>query len=339
MERIYIVTGACGHLGNTIIKMLAARGETVRGLVLESDRSKALDDCDISVCRGNVCDYNSLDKLFETVEGREFIVIHTAGIVSIASRYQNIVREVNVTGTANIIRKCIEHKVKRLIYVSSVHAIPELDNNETISEVKSFGTGNVAGLYAKTKAEASQLVMDSTKKGLDAVIIHPSGIIGPNDYGNGHTTQMICDFLEGRLTALVRGGYDFVDVRDVAEGIISAVNKGRSGEGYILSGRYITVQELMSILSEVSGKPRIKTVLPTVFAKLTAPFSELYYKIRHQAPLYTSYSLYTLTSNSNFSYKKAEKELGYHPRDIKITLRDTVEWLVENGRVPGFKKW
>lgn len=337
MKRLFIVTGAYGHLGNTLIKKLTAAGEQVRGLVLPGDRSEALDGCEVELVRGNICDYNSLEKLFCGLEGREVIVIHTAGIVTIATKHQEIVHKVNVKGTENIIGKCLEHKVKRLIYISSVHAIPEVPGRGLIREIESFNPANVRGLYAKTKSEASQLVLDSIRKGLDAVIIHPSGIIGPQDYSNGHTTQMFRDYLDGRLTALVNGGYDFVDVRDVADGIIAAIDRAKCGESFILSGRYFSVPQLMSLLSEVSGKRRIRTVLPMVFAKMTAPLSELYYKLLRQKPLYTSYSLYTLVSNSNFSHKKAEAALGYHTRDMRETLKDTVDWLVENERVQ-FKK-
>ena len=154
-----------------------------------------------------------------------------------------------------------------------------------------------------------------------------TGIIGPNDYGHGHLTQMVISYLNGSLTACVEGGYDFVDVRDVADGVIAATKKGKKGECYILSNRYIPVRELLNTLSRVTGGKSIKTVLPLWFAKMTAPLAELYYKIRHESPLFTRYTLYTLTSNARFTYEKARRDLGYKPRDISVTIKDTVSFL------------
>lgn len=230
-------------------------------------------------------------------------------------------------GTKNIIDMCLKYKVLKLIHVSSVHAIKELDNNEIISEVNSFNKDDVKGLYAKTKAEASQYVLDACKKGLNASIIHPSGIIGPFDYNIGHTTRLIVDFAKGRLTAAINGGYDFVDVRDVVEGIIACIDKGVSGECYILSNRYVPLKEMFDILHLITGRNKLKTYLPMWFIKPMAPIAELYYKILKTKPLFTSYSLYTLNSNSNFTHKKATENLNFNPRPLEDTLKDTYNWL------------
>lgn len=331
MKRIYIVTGALGHVGRTVVQKLLDRGETVRGLALAGEKNIAPDNR-MTLIEGDVCRPETLEPLFAVQEPSELVVIHTAGIVSIASRYMQKVYDVNVNGTRNVIELCLKHKVSRLVHVSSVHAIPELPDSGTITEIKDFDPGKVHGLYAKTKAEATALVLASVKRGLNAVVVHPSGILGPGDYGHGHLTQLVQDYLNGRLTACVKGGYDFVDVRDVADGIISAVEKGRTGECYLLTNRFVTVHEMLDILHELTGRHKIRTVLPLWFAKLTAPLSEIYYKIRKQPPLYTSYSLYTLESNANFSHAKADAELGYTPRPLRKTLKDTVDFLCSQGR-------
>ena len=144
---------------------------------------------------------------------------------------------------------------------------------------------------------------------------------------------MIESYLNGSLTACVEGGYDFVDVRDVAEGVIEAAEHGRRGECYILSGGYVRVRDLLDRLHEITGRRRVSTVLPMWFARLTAPLAELFYRIRGEAPLYTRYSLFTLTSNAKFSCAKARRDLGYHARDLNATLRDTVLSLMRQGRV------
>lgn len=332
-NKLYIVTGAMGHLGNVVIGKLLRRGEEVRGLALPGDDSVHFQDR-IALVRGNVTDRESLEPLFAETEGREVIVIHTAGIVSIASRYDQRVHDVNVGGTKNVVDLCEAHQVKKLVHVSSVHAIPVPKDGGVIREASHFAPGEVSGLYAQTKAEATQYVLDRVcAGGLDASVVHPSGILGPGDHGRGHLTQMVVDYLRGTLTACVKGGYDFVDVRDVANGLLSCAEAGRAGECYILSGHYCTVQELLHILHELSGRKDIRTVLPLWFAKYTAPLSELYYKILRKPPLYTAYSMETLTTDADFSHEKAARELGYDVRPFRDTLEDTILWLKRIGRV------
>ena len=135
------------------------------------------------------------------------------------------------------------------------------------------------------------------------------------------------------MTSGVNGGYDFVDVRDVAKGIIATCDKGRKGEGYILSNKYFTMQQILFMLHEITGKKEIRIILPLWFLKGTARLAELYYKILRQPPLFTSYSIYTLNTNAHFSHEKATKELGYETRDMKETLTDTVNWLKKIGKI------
>ena len=328
MQRIYVITGIGGHLGNTIARELLDRGETVRGFARPGEDVTMLYGDAVSIVRGDVRDRASLQPLFYGLSSDdEVIFIHCAGIVSIASKHNQSVVDVNVSGTKNVVELCKEHRVKKLVYISSVHALPALPNHALMAEIGRFRADNVEGLYAKTKAEATQVVLDAANAGLDATVIHPSGIIGPNDYGNGHLTQMIIDYLNGSLTAAVEGGYDFVDVRDVANGVIAATERGKKGECYILSNRYVAVPELLNTLSRITGGRKIRTYLPMWFAKLTAPLAELYYKIRNESPLFTAYSLSVLTSNARFTCAKAKRDLGYKARDINVTLRDTVSFL------------
>lgn len=335
-----IVTGANGFLGNHIVKKLVNKNDCeVRALVLPEDKINALEGLNCKIYKGDVTKKDSLNALFECEEqNAEVYVIHCAAIVYIKSKYDPKVYEVNVNGTKNVIEKVLEKKAK-LIYVSSVHAIPEKPKNEVITETKDFHPSQVKGQYAKTKAEIAEYILEmAEKKGLNVCIVHPSGMIGPNDFGNSHLTQLIIDFANGRLKACVKGGYDFVDVRDVADGIIHACYQGKRGECYILSNRYITIKELLDTISEVRNTKKIKTILPMWLAELTAPLSEIYYAILKQPPLYTKYSLYTLKSNANFSNEKAKKELGYKTRELKETIRDTIAWLKETNRIDPPKK-
>ena len=328
MKKVYVITGANGFLGNNIVRKLEKEKDIeIRALVLPNDSIISLDGLNCKIYYGDVTIKESLNDIFEIEDDVELYVIHCAAIVYIKSKYNPMVYEVNVNGTKNVIEKVLQKNAK-LVYVSSVHAITEKPNNEVITEIKDFDPDKVEGEYAKTKAETARYVLKMVEeKNLNACIVHPSGIIGPNDFGNSHLTQLITDFASGKLKACVKGGYDFVDVRDVVDGIVSACYNGKKGECYILSNRYVEIKELLDMISEVRNTKLIKSVLPMWFAKLTAPLSEIYYAILKQPPLYTKYSLYTLNSNSNFSNLKAKKELGYKNRELKETIEDTVAWL------------
>lgn len=329
MKRIYIVTGASGFLGNNIIRMLEHDDNAeVRAFVLNGESISSLNNLKCSIYYGDVTKADTLNSIFDGSGDAEIFVIHCAAVVYIKSKYNSRVYDVNVNGTKNIVDKVLEYNAK-LIYVSSVHAIPEKSDGDLISEVSIFNPDNVVGLYAKTKAEAARYVMDSVKdKGLNACIVHPSGILGPYDFSNSHLTALVREIVRGKLPMCVKGGYDFVDVRDVAKGIIMACDKGKKGECYIMSGEFVSIKKLADLVCDVVGKKRIKVVLPIMIAKIVAPFYEMYYNVKGKTPLFTKYSLYTLSSNSNFSNEKAKRDLGFVTRDITDTVRDMVMWIL-----------
>jgi len=345
MNKVYLVTGGNGFVGNNVVKQLLDKGERVRVLIRDSALAKDafkdyLNDPKMSdrleLILGDVRKYEAVSSLFR--ENEECVFIHAAAIVDITGYQFNFqMHDVNVNGTKNVLRVCKEKKVKRFVYVSSVHAITEPKKRALTTEPTVFNPKTVVGAYAKTKAESTAEVKKAIAEGLDAVIVHPSGIIGPNDYGNTHLTQTVIDYYEGKIPAAVKGGYDFVDVRDVALGVVAAAENGRVGENYILSNRYVTVKELLDLLYENLGTKEPKLSIPMWLARFSLPFLKAYFTLKNERPLYTSYSLYTLRSNSNFSHEKASAELNYSPRDFSETVRDTCEFLKARGKI-GEKK-
>lgn len=332
MERIYILTGANGHLGHIIAQTLLKKGQQVRGLLLEGQSMPFETGNNFTAVYGDVRNLETLRPLFAGTEGMQTIVIHTAAIIDIHGHVSPLTREVNVGGTKNMVELALKHKVHRFLHVSSVHAIPELPENRTIREVKHFSPDKVQGGYAKTKAEATQFVLDAVQnKGLPAVILHPSGILGPQDNGSNNAVAAIHNYVNGSLRACPKtGGYDFVDVRDVASAVLSAVDGGRIGETYILSGRYYNMRDIFGMLREITGQKNKCHVMPMWLVKLAAPLMEKWADRKKKQPLITRYSMYTLTSNGNFSHEKASRELGFWPRDIYETLKDTIEWAKQN---------
>jgi len=333
MKKIYIVSGGTGFVGNNVVKELLQSGATVRAFVRSKEKAdRALKGINAELFFGDVRDKDAVEKLFNGLENDEVVFIHTASVVLIGGnkkQYQTM-DDTNTNGALNIIEACLKHRA-RLLYVSSVHAITEQPRRGLTTEIENFNPQSVIGKYAKSKAKASALVMDAIKnKGLDAVLVHPSGITGPNDYSDTHLTQMVIDYMEKRIPAAVKGGYDFVDVRDVASGIIKAAEKGKAGDCFLLSNKYYSVKELLATLHEITGGNKIKSTLPMWLAYFSLPFLSTYFKLRGKRPLYTAYSLYTLTSNSNYSHEKASRELGYTPRSLSESLVDTVKFIKLN---------
>lgn len=326
MEKTYLVTGACGHLGGTLVRLLERTGAQVRGLRLPSEQAR--NRAHVTYYPGDVRDRDSLRPLFRGLAGREVVVFHTAAIVDISGEVTPQMHDVNVNGTKNILALCREYGVKRLVYVSSVHAIPEKDGYAVLREVDRFSPQQVTGGYAKTKAEATQAVLDAAAQGLDAVVVHPSGILGPFDGAENHLVQLVKEYAGGKLPACVKGGYDFVDVRDVAAGCLAAAEKGRSGQCYILSNRHYEVKEVLAMAKTLCHGRRLP-VLPMWMAQAAEPLLGWVARVKKQRPLYTKYSLYTLRSNDRFDHGKATAELGYRPRDLRQTVRDTLRWLAK----------
>lgn len=323
-----LVTGATGHLGIVLIKKLIQKGlKDLRALVLPDDDSKILDEFDVEIIKGDICELDTIMPAFEDVK----IVYHLAGKVSIKD-FDPSLKKINIEGTENVIKVCKENNINRLLYVSSVHVF-EADNLIKIKEDCPILIEKLRGEYSKTKAAATLKVIDAAKKGLDAVIVYPSGIIGPYDYRISPMSKMIIDHLTGRLLCLVEGSYDFVDVRDVAEGIINAVYRGKKGEGYILSGENISIEDLFKIIDGYK-KPHFKSFnLPLWLAKIGIPFSHYYNKIIGCENLLTRYALYTLNVNTKFSNKKAKSNLYFKTRPIKETVLDTIDWLKSQGLI------
>ncbi len=324
----YLITGATGFLGRAVLAQLRDEQAEIRALVMAGDPLAQELPKNVRVMTGDVCDEAALERFFEGVNGNA-CVIHCAGIISVATHPGDRIYRVNVDGTKNVLKMCREHGAGRLVYVSSVHAISEKPKGTEIAETTVFSPELVKGDYAKSKAMATALVLQAAKDGLNASVVFPSGIIGPGDLGKGSITNMLLSFLAGKLPLAVKGGYDFVDVRDVAAGIIACAQRGQAGHGYILSGHYATIRDILELVKKTLNLRRSVSYLPIGFAKLVAPIYEKI-SLRRREPLYfTPYSIAVLDSNGMFSRSAAAAAFGYAPRPLSSTIRDTVMWLKE----------
>jgi dihydroflavonol-4-reductase len=316
-----IVTGASGHIGNVLVKMLLQEGYEVGVVDLDPVNDLVIKDLDVKFFKGDVRDLDFLTEIFKQAE----YVFHIAGIVAIAPGNKELMYSVNVQGTKNIVKACLDSGVRRLVYTSSVHALYEPPRGKSIVE-KLGDIEDDFGEYAKTKVLATKEVMKGVEKGLDAVVVYPSGVIGPFDYKSSEMGELMKMYSGGEVPFYIDGEYNFVDVRDVARGIILAWQKGVKGEDYILAGEKITVNELFKVISEFTGIKTPKIKIPIFIAKILAPFALIYYRLSKKVPVFTPYSLKVLESNCEISSEKAKKELGYSYRSIKDSVRDILKW-------------
>jgi dihydroflavonol-4-reductase len=323
-----VVTGATGLLGNVLVRSLAAQGAgPVRALARPTADLGSLAGLDVDVALGDVRDCASLVRAFAGAD----VVFHLAGIVSITRGGFSRLRSTNVEGTRNVLAACREAGVRRLVYCSSIHAFVVPPPGSCITEESPIDPGRAQGAYDRSKAEATLLVRQAAREGLDAVMVFPTGLIGPYDYRPSPMGELVLACVQGRLKAYVDGAYNFVDVRDVAQGMIAAAEVGRGGEGYILAGHNVAVRELLETVQTVTGVPAPGLRLPFGFVRGVSFLIPVYYWATRQRPLFTTYSLDVISSGCTMTNEKAELELGYRVRPFMETMEDTVRWFRRQG--------
>lgn len=327
-----LVTGATGHIGNVLVRRLLERGQKVRAFVWKGEDISSIQGLDLERVEGDVLD---LDSLLRAMEGVD-TVYHLAGLISILPGPQPMVWRVNVEGTRNVLEAVQRTGVRRLVYTSSIHAIRRAPEGVVIDESLGFDPECPYGEYDRSKAVASIEVQRAAQEGLDAVIVCPTGVIGPYDYRGSEMGEVIRSAAEGRPIFYVDGAYDFVDVRDVADGMIAAAEWGRSGESYILGGHRLSVRSLLETVRQITGRALLLIKLPFSLAWWVAQFTPWYYRRTRAKPRFTPYSLEVLRSNSVISHRKAERELHFRPRPVIETIGDTVRWFLERS---GSSRW
>jgi dihydroflavonol-4-reductase len=324
-EKFSVVTGASGHIGYALVKELEASNERFR--ILIRSESNIFDEIPCEKAFGDVTDLASLEKAFEGAD----VVYHLAGVIDVGGGENDMVWQVNVQGTKNVVEACKKCGVRRLVFASSVDAVKPLHGGNLMMEMSHFDPDEINGVYGKSKAEATRFVLEQSDDQLEAVAVFPAACIGPYDYKVSSPGEMVRMIMRGRLpVSLAFGGYNFVDVRDVAAGMIGAAAKGGAGECYLLTGEVISSNDIIALIANSCGRKPPRFKMPLWLAKSLAPLAEVYYKISGSTPLFTRLSIEILTYNCNFCHAKAQEELGYNPRPIEESIRDMVDWIALN---------
>ena len=325
MNNILIITGASGHVGKTIIQQLRSSNLEIRALV-HANHPECVDTDRIKYYQGDISKLEDIEPMFLNAENRNVSVIHSAAYIDIsAKKLTKKLKAVNVTGTENAIALSKKYKVKKFVFVSSVDAF--LPQNKLVGSSDKLCTEEDSGGYSMSKALSTKIVREEiAKNSFPGVIVYPSAIIGPNDTGRNHMIQLITDYLERKIPAVIKGGYDIVDVRDVSKGIIDSL-ECPNGSELFLTGKFYTLKEYIDTIKKLSNRGRSLVALPIWVAKLGLPFLQLAAKVKRTPPLYTSFSLSTIKYANTFDIKSTKKLIDYKPRDLNSSLKDTLRYL------------
>ena len=318
-----LITGGSGRLGNVLVRELVSQGHEVHVLVIPNEpKPKSLKKLPVHQHIGNILDKKSLKKAMKGAD----IVFHLAAKVRYAPDEDGSIWAVNVTGTRYVAKMCLKLGVKRMIHCSSHHALEHQPYSIPLDETRPLALETGTD-YHRSKAHAEQIILELTAtKGLPAIIVSPGRAIGPYEYEPSLLSKAFLDLYKGEVSTLIEGTGDYVDVRDVAQGMIQAAQKGKIGERYILSGWMLKTRELLEVIEKVTGKKIPVKVLPLWMAQATIPLIKLSHKILGAEAPITKEMLEASQSNPKILHAKAKEELGFQTRDVEESMKDLFEW-------------
>ncbi len=322
-----LVTGASGHIGSNLVRLLLDQGEKVRALVRKSSNTTMLPEHkNLEVVFGDVYDRPSL---VNAVTGMP-LVYHTAAVYSLSKKNPGHIMQTAMQGTRNILEAVkVSGGVKRVVYTSSVAAVGMTDDPTRPLTEENWTADEHADEYTLAKLESEKLAHAlAAEFGIDLVAVNPALVLGPLDTRPTPSNKVVTDFLAGKVPAYLETGFSAVHVEDVALGHILAMQKGRRGERYILSADNVKLIEFFECLGNISGKKPPGIKLPRTLAIGMAAFFETAAAITKSEPLATVQAMKGITNRYGFySNQKAKKELGYGPRGLEETLKSTFEWF------------
>lgn len=319
-----LVTGATGLVGNNVVRRLLSEGRQVRALVRPTYGMRPLQDLDIDVVLGDICDRESLRSAMRDVD----LVIHSAGYVHIGWTGRQKAEEINVGGTQNVAVVAREAGAK-LIHVSSADALGS-GLRDKVADEENIYVNNPPIPYVLTKIAAEDEVRRQIEQGLHAVIVNPGFMLGPWDW-KPSSGRMVVEVVKGKPPMAPRGGTTVVDVRDVAAGILSAVERGRCGANYLLGGENMTYFELWKQIAEVAGTFRPICRMGPLIALGAGAVGDIWTKLTGDEGAVNSAALKMSGIYHYYSSRRAEEELGYQFRSARETISDAFAWFQEHG--------
>jgi dihydroflavonol-4-reductase len=324
------VTGGTGFIGGNLVRALLAGGHRVRTLVRVESDQRNLVGLPVEHVSG---DLDDRDRLAQQMSGCD-AVFHLAAHYSLWGKDRESIYRANVSGTENLLAAASTARVKRFIHTSSVAAIGVPPKDRLGTEETQTSLERLVSDYKKSKFLAERAALNAVRKGLDVVIVNPSTPIGPYDVKPTPTGEIVLRFLQDRMPAYVHTGLNLIDVEDVVAGHILAWQKGRTGERYILGNRNLTLQEMLIMLSNITGKPAPRFAVPHLIPLLAAYVDEkILARYLGKTPQVSLYSVQMSQHPMYYESAKAVRELGLPQSPIEGALEKAVGWFNENGYV------
>ena len=322
------VTGATGFLGSHVARVLVDQGADLRLLVRATSNLKNLEGLKAETATGDLRDAASLEKAMYGCD----TVFHVAADYRLWVRDPNEMYRSNVEGTRALIEAAKKNGVQRVVYTSSVATIGFRSDGRPADEDSPVSLADMIGHYKRSKFMAEQFAMEAGRRGMHVVTVNPTTPIGEQDVKPTPTGQIVVDFLKRKFPAYVETGLNLVDVRECARGHVAALEKGRSGERYILGGEDLTLKQILDKLGQISGLPSPKIKLPYIFAFAAGVVDEAVTGLLLRREPRATVDTVRMGKKKMFaSSVKAERELGWKIVPVDSALRRAVEWFRANG--------
>jgi dihydroflavonol-4-reductase len=322
---VAVVTGSSGFVGRVLVRHLLEAGWSVRTVA-----RRPLEGRDARRVDHTVADVRDRESLVPVFAGAA-VVYHLAARITLASADAEA-RDINVRGPAAVAAAALDAGVARLVHCSSVQAFDLRRSLPRLDETSPRATHPDRPVYDRSKAAGEIEVRKAIEAGLDATIVNPTGILGPGDAGLSRINAIVVRAAQGRLPLVVEGGFDWVDVRDVVQGLVAASAKGRTGENYLLPGHRASALRLARLAAAANGRSGPVAALPEGVARRVAPLAELIGRVFH-SEVFTPASIRTLADSPDVDGSKAAVELDHRPRPLDESVRDTVQWFRDTGRL------
>lgn len=326
-----LVTGANGFVGSAIARALCQAGWQVRALVRTGSDRRNLEHLPVETVRGDITDRPSLDTALERCDA----LFHAAADYRLWTPDPQRLYQTNVQGTRNVLEAAQRAHIARIVYTSSVATVGLPPDGSPGSETTPVGLGDMIGHYKRSKFLAEELVREFVRGGLPVVIVNPSTPIGPGDVRPTPTGRLVLDAALGRMPAYVDTGLNVVHVDDVAAGHLSALDRGRLGERYILGGENLTLQQILAAISRLTGRRPPRVRLPHGALLPFALVAELVARVTGRETRLTLAGVRMARKPMYFSSDKAARELGYTWRPPAAAFADALTWLRAQGALGG----
>ena len=323
-----LITGATGFIGSAVARALIDSGRDIKVLLRSEKYIENLDGLEFEKVKGDLTDFQSL----KTAMGGCDRVFHVGALYLMWTLEPELIFKTNVEGTRNVLRAVMESGIEKVVYTSSVAAIGIRDDGKPSDETVEWNHEWIGDPYVNSKHQAMGVAKEYFEKDLDIVYVCPSAPLGVGDIKPTPTGQMICDFLNGKTPVYFNGGFNLVDVEDVAIGHLLAEEKGHSGETYILGGTNIYLKEMYGMLADISGVRAPGMFLPGGLDLFSAWLLEtIANNITKKPPLITLGGCRMVKLPPFFDHSKAAVKLGYEPRPLEDTLKKSIEYFYERG--------